>query len=114
MSAWKALAKLTSAEYIYAVNASWVACLSRWCQLRRKELTMERKTYAEPQPNQIMPLNVAIRWLKQQHPWLPPHSLRQLVMDGKVPSIRSSAKKRARYYVKPIDLLNAFVGCEVK
>lgn len=55
----------------------------------------------------MMPLTRALKLLKKEYPWMPVTALRQAVVDGKVPSIRSSDKKGAYYYVRLTDLVNA-------
>jgi hypothetical protein len=53
----------------------------------------------------LMSLTRAIKVLKDKYPWIPIWSLRQAVIDGRVPCIRGSDKKGARYYVRLEDLV---------
>lgn len=49
-------------------------------------------------------LSNALRLLREKYPWAPVASLRVQVADGRIPSKRSSFKKKARYYVRMSDL----------
>jgi hypothetical protein len=52
-----------------------------------------------------MPLPEALRRLKSEKPWVPVEALRLAVRAGRIPSVRSSFKNKARYYVRLEDLL---------
>jgi hypothetical protein len=52
-------------------------------------------------------LSVALRQLRSEKPWAPVAALRVAVADGRIPSTRSSFKKKARYYVRLSDLMAA-------
>jgi hypothetical protein len=52
-------------------------------------------------------LSEALRVLQADKPWAPVAALRVAVAEGRIPSVRSSFKKRARYYVRMSDLLAA-------
>lgn len=49
-------------------------------------------------------LSEALRILKDKYPWLPSATLRKLVAEGKVPSVRVGETKRAHYFVRIADL----------
>jgi hypothetical protein len=51
-----------------------------------------------------LPLQKALRLLKRKKPWAPLASLRRAVTEGRVPAVRSSTAKKARYYVTVADL----------
>ena len=53
----------------------------------------------------LMSLTQAIKVLSEKYPWMPKWGLRQAVIDGRVPCIRGSDKKGARYYVRLEDLV---------
>jgi hypothetical protein len=99
--------KPTSAEFICAASELSAVYRQRWCQptTTRKELVMGKTATMEG--TDMMPLTKALKVLKQKYPWMPASALRQAVVDGKVPSIRSSDKKGAYYYVRLEDLVNA-------
>jgi len=67
-------------------------------------------TQSAPDDNAIMPLSRAMAALKQRYPWMPTWSLRQAVLEGRVPCIRSSEKRGARYYVRIADLVKVLPG----
>jgi hypothetical protein len=52
-------------------------------------------------------LSDALRMLQEQYSWVPVAALRVQVAEGIIPSVRSSLKKKARYYVKLSDLIAA-------
>lgn len=52
----------------------------------------------------VLPLQVALKLLKKEKPWVPIHALRAAVGQGKVKAIRSSEARNARYYVTLDDL----------
>jgi hypothetical protein len=54
-----------------------------------------------------MVLRQALKLLKEKYPWLLTNPLREQVAAGKIPSIRSSGKSRAYYYVRLADLEKA-------
>jgi hypothetical protein len=59
-----------------------------------------------------MTLYRALTVIKQRYPWAPRWSLRQAVLEGIVPCVRSSNKKGARYYVTVADLIAALPGMQ--
>jgi len=69
-----------------------------------------KPTTKPPDENAIMPLNRALLVIKEKYPWMPGWSIRQAVLNGQVPCVRSSAKKGARYYVRIADLLKVLPG----
>lgn len=54
----------------------------------------------------LIPLSQALRLLKSnpRTSWMPTTRLRKAVINGEVPSRRSSETKKARYYVRLSDL----------
>lgn len=58
-------------------------------------------------------LSKALRLLQSEKPWAPVSALRVAVADGRIPSIRSSRKKKARYFVKMSDLLAALPASDL-
>ena len=68
---------------------------------------------AKPDDDTLMPLNQALKALKARYKWMPTWSLRQAVLSGQVPHLRSSDKKGARYYVKISDLVKVLPGTNV-
>lgn len=60
-----------------------------------------------PNDEERLLLSEALRRLREEYPWAPVAALRLQVADGIIPSVRSSLKKKARYYVRWSDLLAA-------
>lgn len=57
-------------------------------------------------------LRAALERLKKEWPAAPLSAVRQAVVDGQVPSARSSNKPSARYYVRWSDLKNYTDGLQ--
>jgi hypothetical protein len=51
-----------------------------------------------------LPLPKALELLKKEKPWAPIAALRKAVTEGRVPAVRSSTAKKARYFVTVADL----------
>jgi hypothetical protein len=60
----------------------------------------------KPEEERLL-LSNALRELQAKYPWTPVAALRVQVAEGKIPSVRSSFKKKARYYVRLSDLMAA-------
>jgi hypothetical protein len=121
MSVWKALAKLTSAECICAANVSRLEsrqrCFQRQRATRRQAMAKQNQKRNKPpsdvdQSEEPMLLSKALKIIAAKYPWMPTWSLRQSVVEGKVPAYRSSDKKGARYFVRLSDLIAALPRAE--
>ena len=73
----------------------------------KKNKHKERNARPSDQPTieaDMIVLSEALRLLKEKYPWLPTATVRKAVTEGRVPSVRIGASKRAHYFVKLSDV----------